>query len=128
MKTSFICSNNWNSVAKSKLIATIEFLKLCQNLELTPTFAKVDQTKSTQWKGSAKTFEENVVKEIHQKTKRLTNFRKENDKVYNEISEKCPPLRIVCIMRMIITLCKESMSSVHEWPHKKDLETLQQQC
>lgn len=83
-----------------------EFLKLCQNLELTPTFAKVDQTKSKKWKRSAKTFEENVVTEIHQKTKRLTNFRKEGDKVYNEISEKCPPLRIACIMRMI-TLRKE---------------------
>ena len=77
----------------------IEFLKLCQNLELTPTFAKVDQTKSKKWTRSARTFEENVVTaELRQKTKRLTELREEINEVYNEIREKCPPLRFACII------------------------------
>ena len=86
----------------------IEFLKLCQNLELTPTFAKVDQTKSKKWTRSARTFEENVVtEELRQKTKRLTELREEIKEIYNEIREKCPPLRFACILRTIVTLRKE---------------------
>ena len=86
----------------------IEFLKLCQNLELTPTFAKVDQTKSKKWTRSARTFEENVVtEELLQKTKRLTELREEINEVYNEIREKCPPLLFACILRTIVTLRKE---------------------
>ena len=86
----------------------IEFLKLCQNLELTPTFAKVDHTKSKKWTRSARTFEENVVtEELRQKGKRLTELREEINEIYNEIREKCPPLRFACILRTIVTLRKE---------------------
>ena len=86
----------------------IEFLKLCQNLELTPTFAKVDQTKSKKWTRSARTFEENVVKEeLRQKTRRLTELREEINEIYDEIRGKCPPLRFACILRTIVALRKE---------------------
>ena len=85
----------------------IEFLKLC-HLELTPTFAKVDQTKSKKWTRSARTFEENVVtEELRQKARRLTEHREEINEIYNKIPEKCPPLRFACILRTIVTLRKE---------------------
>ena len=42
------------SIKQVSCETAIEFLKLCQNLELTPTFAKVNKTKAEKWKGSAK--------------------------------------------------------------------------
>ena len=56
----------------------IEFLKLCQNFNLTPTFAKIEQTKASKWKRSANAFEENVVaKELSLKRKQLTVLKYE---------------------------------------------------
>ena len=41
----------------------IEFLRLCQNFGLTPTFTKIDEAKSNKWKQSSKQFAENVIQE-----------------------------------------------------------------
>ena len=61
----------------------VEFLKLCQNFELTRTFARVDKTKSEKWNSSSTTFEQNVVAEEHcQKTKRMAELKKETSEVY----------------------------------------------
>ena len=48
----------------------VEFLKLCQNFDLTPTFARVEKTKSEKWNRSSTAFERNVIaEELRQKTK-----------------------------------------------------------
>ena len=46
----------------------VEFLKLCQNFGLTPTFAKVANQKTSKWKQASKNYEENIIsEEIKQK-------------------------------------------------------------
>ena len=61
----------------------VEFLKPCQNFELTRTFAGVDKTKSKKWNRSSTTFEQNVVaEELCQKTKRMAELKKETSEVY----------------------------------------------
>ena len=103
-----IVSSTGTFVKRDETSYDTKFLRLCQNLELTPTFAKVDQTKSKKWTRSARTFEENVVtEELSQKGKRLTELREEINQIYNEIREKCPALRFACILRTIVTLRKE---------------------
>ena len=42
---------------------SIEFLRPCQNFELTPTFAKINKERSSKWKQSSEAFERNVISE-----------------------------------------------------------------
>ena len=79
----------------------VEFLKLCQNFELTPTFARVDKTKSEKWNRSSSKFEQNVVgEELRQKTKQMAELRREINEAYREIQEECSPLRFICILKI----------------------------
>ena len=95
----------------------VEFLKLCQNFDLTPTFARVDKTKSEKWNRSFTDFERNVItEELCQKTKQVAELRKEISDAYQEIEEKCSPLRFICILKTIVTLRNEQyqqLMSVH---------------
>ena len=60
------------SIKQVNFETAVEFLKLCQNFDLTPTFARVDKTKSEKWSRSSAAFEQNVVsEELRQKTKQL---------------------------------------------------------
>lgn len=98
----------------------IEFLKLCQNFELTPTFAKVEKTKAAKWKRSTKTFEENVVtEELRQKAKRMTELREEINGIYDEIREKCSLLRFACILKTIVALRNEQYTELMKGHTKK---------
>ena len=86
----------------------IEFLKLCQNFNLTPTFARVDQTKANKWRRSANAFEGSVViEELRLKRKQLAELRLETQDVYNEIRANCSSLRFLCILETIVTLRNE---------------------
>ena len=61
------------SIKQINCDGSIEFLKLCQNFDLTPTFAKVDKDKRSKWKSSSENFSRNVIKEeLNQK---FTNSR-----------------------------------------------------
>ena len=95
----------------------VEFLKLCQNFDLTPTFARVDKTKSEKWSRSSTDFERNVIaEELRQRTKQVAELRKEISDAYQEIEEKCSPLRFICILKPIVTLRNEQyqqLMSVH---------------
>ena len=95
----------------------VEFLKLCQNFELTPTFARVNKTKSEKWNRSSSTFERNVVgEELRQKTKQLAELRREINEAYREIQEECSPLRFICILKTMATFRNEQYQqqmSVH---------------
>ena len=89
----------------------IEFLKLCQNFGLTPTFAKVDGTKTAKWKRSAKTFEDNVIaEELRQKARRRNELAEESNAIYEEIHRECSLLRIACIRKTIVALRKEQFA------------------
>ena len=67
-------------------LAAVEFLKLCQNLSLTPTFAKVDSTKAYKFKKSSSEFETNVVnEELRQKKRQAKKLGEEISQIYDEI-------------------------------------------
>jgi len=50
---------------------SIEFLHLCQEFDVTPTFARVDQDKHHKWKHSSESFAKNVLAEELRQKKRL---------------------------------------------------------
>jgi len=86
----------------------IQFLKLCQNFNLTPTFARVDQTKANKWRRSANSFEGSIViEELCLKRKQLAELRLETQDVYNKIRVNCPSLHFLCILETIVTLRNE---------------------
>ena len=98
----------------------VEFLKLCQNFDLTPTIARVDKTKSEKWNRSSTDFERNVIaEELRQKTKQIAELRKEISDVYQEIEEKCSPLRFICILKTIVTLRNEQYQQLMSGHTKK---------
>ena len=98
----------------------VEFLKLCQNFDLTPTFARVDKTKSEKWNRSSTDFERNVIaEELRQKTKQIAELRKEISDVYQEIEEKCSPFRFICILKTIVTLRNEQYQQLMSGHTKK---------
>ena len=105
------------SIKQVNFETAVEFLKLCQNFDLTPTFARVDRTKSEKWSRSSAAFEQNVVsEELRQKTKQLPELRREIREVYREIQEECSPLRFICILKTIVFLRNEQYQqqmSVH---------------
>ena len=55
---------------------SIEFLRLCEDFDLTPTFAKVDQDKCRKWKHSSETFSKNVLTEELRQKRRLSMLLK----------------------------------------------------
>ena len=64
----------------------IEFLRLCQNLGLTPTFAKINKAKSNKWKQSSKQFAENVIQEeLRIKFRQNETLKKQVNEIYDEI-------------------------------------------
>ena len=96
-----------------KCDGAIEFLRLCQNLDLTPTFAKVDETKSNKWQHSSKVFTTNVIaEEISSKAKQNATLKKEINAVYDEIRQTCSPLRYVLILRIMTDLRKKLYDEV----------------
>ena len=50
-----------SSSKQIKCDGAIEFLRLCQNLDLMPIFTKVDQTQSKNWQQSSQAFTTNVI-------------------------------------------------------------------
>ena len=83
----------------------IEFLHLCQNFELTPTFAKVDQTKSKKWSKASEQFSANVIREeLRSKLKQKATLKDEINAIYDEIRLNCTPLQYMCIVRTMVNL------------------------
>ena len=87
---------------------SIEFLRLCEDFDLTPTFAKVDQDKCRKWKHSSETFSKNVLAEELRQKRRLSVFLKsEINSIYDEIRQTCSFFRYTCILRTMTELRKK---------------------
>ena len=96
-----------------KCAGAIEFLRLCENLNLTPTFAKVDETKSSKWQYSSKVYSNNVLaEELRSKVKQVCMLTNEIDAIYAEIRETCSLLRYMLIERIMTTLRKNLYQEV----------------
>ena len=81
------------SIKQLNCDGAIEFLRLCQNFSLTPTFAKVNETTSTKWKQSSKQFAENVIiEELRLKSRQNVALKKQINEIYDEIRQTCSSL------------------------------------
>ena len=100
-----------------KCNGSIEFLRLCQNFDLTPTFAKVDKERSSTWKQSSATFERNVIsEELKEKIKQSESLKCEINSIYDEIRQSCNLFRYTCILRTMVNLrnkCYQEVVSTH---------------
>ena len=62
---------------------SIEFLRLCQNFDLTPTFAQVDKGRKSKWKKSSAAFAKDVVdEELKLRTKESAALKCEINAIY----------------------------------------------
>ena len=91
----------------------IEFLQLCKSFYLTPTFAKVDSTKSSKWSESSKKITSNVVtEELKSKTKQNTELKREIVLIYDEIRQSCSYFRYLCILKIMSQLRNKQFDRV----------------
>jgi len=99
---------------------SIEFLRLCQNFDLTPTFAKVDQEKHRKWKQSSETFTRNIIaKELQEKEKQSASLKLEINSIYDEIRRSCSSFRYSCVLRTMINLRRKYHNEVVNTHTKK---------
>ena len=98
----------------------VEFLNLCQNFGLTPTFAKVANQKTSKWKQASKSFEENIIaEELKQKGDQIILQRKEINYLYDEVRRNCTILRYMCILQTLIQLNKRVYHDIMNGHTKK---------
>ena len=103
-----------------KCETAIEFLKLCQNLGVTPTFAKINSTAANKWRKSSKQYEENVIsEEFREKTKVANTLKATANNIYKEIREKCTILQYIGVLNAITNLRKKQYESIMDTHTKK---------
>ena len=87
---------------------SVEFLRLCQNFDLTPTFTKLNQDKCRKWKQSSDTFLRNIIsEELQAKARKSASLKLEINSIYDEIRQTCSPFRYTCILRIMTNLRKK---------------------
>ena len=90
------------SIRLTKCEGAIEFLRLCQNFNLTPTFAKVDETKLRKWKKSSEDFQKQVVnEELKSKQAQLKIIQEQLRNIHDEIRLNCSTIRRVATIRTL---------------------------
>ena len=73
---------------------SIEFLRLCQNFNVTPTFARVDKDKTSKWKKSSESYSKNVLaEELRAKIKQSEALASEINSIYSSVISDKP---VVC--------------------------------
>ena len=78
------------SIRHTKWEGAIEFLRLCQNFNLTPTIAKLNETKLRKWKKSADNFQKQVIsEELKSKLVQLKTLREELRNIHDEVRSNC---------------------------------------
>ena len=91
-----------------KCEGSIEFLRLCINFGVTPTFAQVEQTKARKWKKASEDYQKHVLdEELRSKLSQLKDLRIELHEAYKDLREQCSMVRFVAIFRTLATLPKQ---------------------
>ena len=91
------------SFEQVKCDGAIKFLWLCQNFGFTPTFAKLDETKSTKWRQSSMQFVQNVILEgLCLKANKIITLKKQILDVYNEICQTCSSFHYLWITKWCV--------------------------
>ena len=92
---------------------SIEFLCLCKNSDLTPTFAQVDKVRKSKWKKSSATFPKDVVdEELILRTKESAALKYEINAIYCEIRATCSLVRYISILRIMTILRRKFQQEV----------------
>ena len=92
---------------------SIEFLRLCQNFDLTPTFAQVAKGRRSKWKKSSAAFAKDVVdEELKLRTKESAALKCEINAIYCEIRATCSLVRYISILRIMTTLRRKFQQEV----------------
>ena len=92
----------------TKCEGAIEFLRLCLNFGVTPTFAQVERRKARKWRKSSENYQKAVMEEeLRSKLTQLKHLR-EVQNAYKDVREECSLLRFVTIVRTY-----SSQQSVH---------------
>ena len=80
---------------------------------MTPTFAKVDATKSKKREKSSETFQKQVVtEELKAKQSYLKELRDELRGIFKEIRGVCSILRVVAITKIVTTLRRNQFQNL----------------
>ena len=73
---------------------SIEFLRLCEDFDLTPTFAKVDQDERRKWKHSSEIYTKNfLAEELRHKKLLRESLKLEVNTIYYEIRKTSQEVR-----------------------------------
>ena len=92
-----------------------EFLRPCQSFDLTPTFAKIDETKSKKWTRSSAEFTRNViVEELRNNSPKNITLKKQISEIYSEIRQNWSNFRYLCVMRTMALLRKKAYQKMSE--------------
>ena len=84
---------------------SIEFLRLCQSFNLTPTFAEVSHQAKGKWKQSSKDFSQNVIaEEICLKCQQNTRLTEEVHKIYSDIRHSYSTIRYLSTLHILTKL------------------------
>ena len=98
----------------------VEFLQICQNFGLTPTFASVNKSSKKKWKSSSKNFEASVItEELMQKKQQIYDQKDEVNRLYAEIRSKCSTLRYVYILKTMVKINEDNYQRVMKVHTKK---------
>ena len=77
---------------------SIEFLRLCQSFDLTPTFAKIDETKSKKWTRSLEEFARNViVEELRNNSQKNITLKKQIRRFIVKFA-RTAPISVICVL------------------------------
>ncbi|KXJ13653.1 hypothetical protein AC249_AIPGENE27152 [Exaiptasia diaphana] len=108
------------SKKKIKCDGSIEFLRLCQNFGLTPTFAMVDVDKEKKWKHSSDAFAKSVIsEELQLKIKKSVSLRDELNHLYSEIRNNHSTFIYAWILRTMTLNSKAYYTEIMKTQTKK---------
>ena len=108
---------------KGKLTRTtqarsIEFLRLCINFGVTPTFAQVKRTKARERKTASEDYQNDVLdEELRLKLSQLKDLRTELHKAYKDLRERCSTVRFVAILPRTLAALRKNQREEMERGH-----------
>ena len=85
-----------------KCEGSIEFLRLCINFDVVPTFAQVERRKARKWRKSADNYQREVlVEELRSKQSHLLHLKGLVHKEHEALREECSTLRYVAATHVL---------------------------
>ena len=110
------------SIRLIKCEGAIDFIRLCQNFDVIPTFAIVDATRSNKWKksASASNFEREIVEEeLKGKLSQLKQLKEDFTNNLRELRETCSVFKCVIIIKILRSLQRTQFQELIKCHTKK---------